>query len=398
MRQIPTCRCLHVTKRMKVFLTTCCMLWILVVRSQTNLVPNPSFEIVDTCPYNLAQLEFASPWFSPNGNTPDLFNACASVGVPQNAAGWQLPNSGAGYAGISAYYYYYNGSNVNLREYVAAPLITSLLANSAYCVSFYASLSDSSFWAINRIGAFLSPSAPTQMQGETLTATPQIYFDTTNLLMDKVGWTKISGTYIASGNEQFLIIGNFFADNQTDTISGLGNFISAYYYIDDVAVYELAPCEAGDDRVICLNDSVQLGAVGRNGVTYSWSPSTGLSNSNIPNPKAAPEHTTTYILTQTECDAVLQDTVTIVVDRTCHAANTLFIPTVVFTTQPLFVSGLESGSKIEVFDAQGKLVYRSFNYENNFHLQQLNAGVYIAVLSAPSGSVYSQKIVVLAAD
>jgi hypothetical protein len=70
----------------------------------------------------------------------------------------------------------------------------------------------------------------------------------------------------------------------------------------------------------------------------------------------------------------------------------------VFTTQPLFVSGLESGSKIEVFDAQGKLVYRSFNYENNFHLQQLNAGVYIAVLSAPSGSVYSQKIVVLAAD
>jgi hypothetical protein len=383
---------------MKGVLLTCFMLWILVVRSQINLVPNPSFEVLDTCPYSLGQLEFASPWFNPNGSSPDLFNACASIGVPQNAAGWQFPNSGAGYAGIGAYNYYYNGSNINVREYVAAPLISAMQANSTYCVSFYASLSDSSFWAINRIGIFLSPSAPTQMQGETLTATPQIYFDTSNLLIDKVGWTKISGTYIATGDEQFLIIGNFFADNQTDTISGLGNFISAYYYIDDVALYELAACEAGVDRVICLEDSTPLGTVARPNVTYQWSPAAGLSDATSANPIAAPEYTTTYILTQTECDAVLRDTVTVVVDRTCHSANALFIPTLLYNTQPLFVSGLESGSKFELFDAQGKLVYRSFNYENNFYLHQLHAGVYIAVLSTPNGTVHAQKIVVLAAD
>jgi len=363
---------------------------------QTNLVVNPSFELIDTCPYSQDQLHFAQPWFKPTPSTPDLYNTCGSAvscSVPSNWTGWQQPRTGNGYAGFAAY------GCLDCREYISAPLSDSLKFGHNYCVEFYVSLADASYWANNRIGLYISNFAPiNDGQIDTITALPQFFADTNQLFLDTINWVKVSGTYSAIGGEKYITIGNFFADNQTATIGNMGSFMWCYYYIDDVAVYELAPFEAGDDRVICLNDSVQLGAVGRSGVTYSWSPSTGLSNSNIPNPKAAPEHTTTYILTQTECDAVLQDTVTIVVDRTCHAANTLFIPTVVFTTQPLFVSGLESGSKIEVFDAQGKLVYRSFNYENNFHLQQLNAGVYIAVLSAPSGSVYSQKIVVLAAD
>jgi len=44
---------------------------------------------------------------------------------------------------------------------------------------------------------------------------------------------------------------------------------------------------------ICSGDSAQLN-VG-SGATYSWTPVQGLSNPNIPNPKAAPDSTTTYI-------------------------------------------------------------------------------------------------------
>lgn len=53
---------------------------------------------------------------------------------------------------------------------------------------------------------------------------------------------------------------------------------------------------------ICKGDSVQLQASG--GTRYSWSPSTGLSNANIANPKASPSQTTTYrlsILNQFNC-------------------------------------------------------------------------------------------------
>lgn len=57
---------------------------------------------------------------------------------------------------------------------------------------------------------------------------------------------------------------------------------------------------AGNDVAVCLNDSVQLSANGS--VTYSWSPSAGLSNASIANPKASPAATTTYTVTGTDAD------------------------------------------------------------------------------------------------
>lgn len=49
---------------------------------------------------------------------------------------------------------------------------------------------------------------------------------------------------------------------------------------------------AGPDQGICLNDSVQIEALG--GESFSWSPSTGLNNPTIRNPMASPAVTTTY--------------------------------------------------------------------------------------------------------
>jgi hypothetical protein len=58
---------------------------------------------------------------------------------------------------------------------------------------------------------------------------------------------------------------------------------------------------AGPDQSICPSPgSVQIGSTPINGVKYSWSPVTGLSNPNIANPIASPTTTTTYTLTTTE--------------------------------------------------------------------------------------------------
>ena len=60
-----------------------------------------------------------------------------------------------------------------------------------------------------------------------------------------------------------------------------------------IVVKPLAIPYAGPDVAICGGQqSVQLAAGG--GVTYQWSPSTGLSNANIANPVASPVTTTTY--------------------------------------------------------------------------------------------------------
>ncbi|WP_299113849.1 T9SS type B sorting domain-containing protein [uncultured Winogradskyella sp.] len=51
------------------------------------------------------------------------------------------------------------------------------------------------------------------------------------------------------------------------------------------------------DETICENDDVQVDATIPSGVTYSWSPTSGVSNPNIANPSFSPNSTTTYTVT-----------------------------------------------------------------------------------------------------
>jgi len=62
--------------------------------------------------------------------------------------------------------------------------------------------------------------------------------------------------------------------------------------------------KTGPDQTICYGETVQLNASG--GQTYSWSPSTGLSSTNISSPYAAPLTTTKYqvkVTDQSGCSA-----------------------------------------------------------------------------------------------
>ncbi|MFN0201111.1 MAG: S8 family serine peptidase [Bacteroidia bacterium] len=67
-----------------------------------------------------------------------------------------------------------------------------------------------------------------------------------------------------------------------------------------VNVFSNPTTYAGADQTIAAGDSAQLQALGAN--TYTWSPSTGLSNSTVANPKASPSVTTDYTVTGTNSD------------------------------------------------------------------------------------------------
>lgn len=71
------------------------------------------------------------------------------------------------------------------------------------------------------------------------------------------------------------------------------------------------PVSAGPDGEICVGQSVQLNASNAN--DYTWTPSTGLSATNVPNPTATPTTTTTYIVTGVSGCFTTSDTVTVVV-------------------------------------------------------------------------------------
>ena len=77
----------------------------------------------------------------------------------------------------------------------------------------------------------------------------------------------------------------------------------------------LNTANAGNDATICSGSSAMLSASG--GVTYSWSPATGLSSTNIFNPSANPTSTTIYTVTVTQANSCTSiDTVTVSVKPT----------------------------------------------------------------------------------
>jgi gliding motility-associated-like protein len=80
---------------------------------------------------------------------------------------------------------------------------------------------------------------------------------------------------------------------------------------DSVVISVLPPPvpNAGMDITICAGETVQLNASG--GSTYTWSPASGLSNANIPNPFATLNVTTTYIVTVANGSCMGTDSVTV---------------------------------------------------------------------------------------
>jgi hypothetical protein len=68
---------------------------------------------------------------------------------------------------------------------------------------------------------------------------------------------------------------------------------------------------AGSDQSICAGSTAQLNAGG--GTTYSWTPSTGLSSTTIPNPLATPTQTTSYYVTVSDGTCSATDSVSVVV-------------------------------------------------------------------------------------
>ena len=210
-----------------------------IVSSQ-NLVPNFSFEQYDTCPISSGQIDRAIPWFQPNkcclpGGSTDYFHSCTinpSFSVPQNGAGYQNARMGIAYAGIVLF-----SSGPEFREYLEVRLNNSLLAGKSYCLEFYVSLANRSQYATSSIGVLFSNDSITCNGPFTvLPYVPQFENDSSNYLTDTLNWMKVSGTYIASGNEQYITIGNFSNDANTDTSNLPGTNSEAYYYIDDVSV------------------------------------------------------------------------------------------------------------------------------------------------------------------
>jgi len=225
-----------------------------------NLVPNPSFEIYDTCVseidgFNLPSNHGLKYWLSPNFASPDFISNCLSnpdFGMPQNYGGFQQARTGNCMVDLGNIL-----ANINYRENIQTILLHPLEANKKYCFSMYISLMDSCWYATDNFGVCITDTAIYSYSNSLTSFTPQIINPLGSILNDKINWTNISGEYIAHGGEKYITIGIFTDDNNIDTI--LQPYGSVYwnninfkvlgYYIDDVSLYLC------DDTIIPPNEN-----------------------------------------------------------------------------------------------------------------------------------------------
>lgn len=130
--------------------------------------------------------------------------------------------------------------------------------------------------------------------------------------------TGLSSSTVASPTFTATTAGTF-TYTLTSTLTATG-----CYKTDQVVVTvnPAATMNAGIDQSICPGGSASIGqALGSITTTYTWTPTTGLSNSIVFNPTASPTVTTTYIATATtSLGCTKKDTVKVTV-LTAPAAN-----------------------------------------------------------------------------
>lgn len=235
---------------MKLALAICTALPVFCM-GQGNLVPNGGFDEITSCPTAGSQIHLAVPWTNTVAGSPDLFNECgpSSLAVPVNGGGYQEARSGFSYAGFHAY-------NLNNgREFVQVELLHPLVESVSYRVSFYVNLMDNCKYSVRTLGAYLSDTLVIREEYSIndLNIEPQVFNPSPEPLSDKENWMLVCDTFHSRfGGEQYLIIGNFYMDEDSDTtLLEAGIWHHSYYYIDDVSVIAL-------DTLSSISEAVPL--------------------------------------------------------------------------------------------------------------------------------------------
>jgi hypothetical protein len=160
-------------------------------------------------------------------------------GVPVSPLGYQVPYSGSGHAGFIP-----PSPAPDYREYLQAPLASPLVAGQPYTVTFHVNLGDTCSDAIDRIGAYFSVGAVGPVPNDApLPDTPQVESPAFVFLTDTLHWVAITGTFVASGGEDHIVIGNFHDDASTNSVPTGHVAGRGYYLVDDVSVELALPTE-----------------------------------------------------------------------------------------------------------------------------------------------------------
>jgi hypothetical protein len=192
-----------------------------------NLVPNPGFEEADSCSDQLPPFVGIHDWYSVNGS-PDHLRSCLPYGdfrgLPMNFFTYQEPFEGTSCAGV---YTYLQNGQTEYREWILAPLLEPLVVGQTYYCSFRANAAFGGnhtypqHWLANdKVGMrFSTIPMPAWNDPDPYPLPPNhAHILYPQILSDTVGWTLVSGSFLADSAYQYVMIGQFFSNALTDTL------------------------------------------------------------------------------------------------------------------------------------------------------------------------------------
>lgn len=286
-----------------------------------NYISNGGFEQYYNC--TIPVLTSVKSWRSIDSSMSAnlaYYNVC-HPNIPYGTLTFQWPRSGNALALGSFLCQPPQCQGITNRGYMRNRLKANLIAGKTYCVKFYANISNPASYGLSSMGAYFGDNSldtitiPTQ----ALTyITPQVENPLTNMVTDTMGWTLITGTFVANGTEKHCVIGNFKSDANTNKV--LINptnlpLIGCDVLIDDVSCIPTdLPAYAGPDLWAIPGQTVYIGRTQDVGIdeACTWY---NMSNTLTPIANLAGMtltvalSTQTYIVKQDICGIIKYDTV-----------------------------------------------------------------------------------------
>jgi OmpA-OmpF porin, OOP family len=224
------------------------LIWCVFAIAQSNspnLIPNPGFELIEFTPKDWFNLggDFSKCmkyWSSPTGGSPDVYAPGIKIPHSWSAKGFGeiIPRTGEAMVGITIYGCDGYGKP-HCREYIQVQLNEPLVLGQKYHVEMWVRHLENSLES-NNLGFHFSKRPVNIISDPILKLNPQVNAE--YIITCDEYWEKISGEFVALTEAEYMIIGNFYSDDDTHTRQkSQDNFGYAYYYIDDVVLRKLPP-------------------------------------------------------------------------------------------------------------------------------------------------------------
>ena len=293
-----------------------------------NFVKNGGFEDKYDCNYPNV-LSKAIGWNCVGTDTTKLGGELYAINCYSNApdisgTGFQYPHSGNTFCRIQVFCMspcaYYNS-----RIYPKNRLKSNLTSGRTYCVKMYLSLEEASPYAISDLSLCFADNSIDTINycDRPLTyLIPQVNNPVNNIIIDTLNWVLVTGTFVATGTEKYLVIGNFVTNQAVTKSPAYGDTSVTWseYFLDDVSCIDIdlpAFACANTNTYVIPGESVFLGRQPDVGIDEDcmWYklPNMTTAIDTVAGFWAKPVVTTTYIVRQEICGNVKWDTVVVAI-------------------------------------------------------------------------------------